>query len=76
LESCQAVHVDFNGTFVTQSFVDELFGPLILRMGPILLQRLVFLGCGEDTRAILKLVFASRMQDYSSRLPGQRAAAT
>jgi hypothetical protein len=40
------------------------------------LQRLVFLGCGEDTRAILKLVFASRMQDYSSRLPGQRAAAT
>ncbi|MEJ1962863.1 MAG: STAS-like domain-containing protein [Gammaproteobacteria bacterium] len=67
LESCQTVQLDFVGIFVTQSFVDELFGPLILRMGPGLLDRLAFSGCGEDTRAILNLVFASRLQDFSSR---------
>ena len=75
LESCETVHVDFGGVFVTQSFVDELFGPLILRMGPTVLQRLVFLGCSEDTQAILKLVFASRIKDFSFRLTDQCAAA-
>ena len=30
LESCQTVQIDFNGVFVTQSFVDELFDPMIL----------------------------------------------
>jgi hypothetical protein len=75
LASCEAVQVDFDGVFVTQSFVDELFGPIILRMGPTVLQRLVFLGCSEDTRAILKLVFASRIKDFSSRQLGQCAAA-
>ena len=75
LESCDAVHVDFDGMFVTQSFVDELFGPLILRMGPTILQRLVFLGCSEDTQAILKLVFASRIKDFSSRHREQCAVA-
>ncbi|MDB6103164.1 MAG: hypothetical protein JWO52_3163 [Gammaproteobacteria bacterium] len=75
LESCEAVHVDFDGLFVTQSFVDELFGPLILRMGPTVLQRLVFLGCSEDTQAILKLVFASRIKDFSSRQLDQCTAA-
>lgn len=75
LESCEAVYVDFEGAFVTQSFVDELFGPLILRMGPTVLQRLVFLGCSEDTQAILKLVFASRIKDFSSRRLSQCSAA-
>lgn len=67
LETCQTVQVDFSGVFVTQSFVDELFGPLILRMGPVLLERLVFSGCSDDTRAILNLVFASRLRDFSAR---------
>jgi hypothetical protein len=67
LETCQTVQVDFSEVFVTQSFVDELFGPLILRMGPALLDRLVFSGCNDDTRAILNLVFASRLLDFSTR---------
>lgn len=74
LESCRTVEVDFNGIFVTQSFVDELFGPLILRMGPAVLQRLAFSGCNEETKAILSLVFASRLQDFSSRQQAARAA--
>jgi len=73
LESCQTVQIDFVGVFVTQSFVDELFGPLILRMGPSVIERLTFSGCGEDTRSILSLVFASRLQDYSSRQNGTSA---
>jgi hypothetical protein len=67
LETCQTVQVDFRGVFVTQSFVDELFGPLILRMGPAVLERVVFSGCNDDTRAILNLVFASRLQDFSTQ---------
>ena len=42
LESCPSVELNFTGVFVTQSFVDELLGPLILRMGPTALERLVF----------------------------------
>ena len=67
LDTCQTVQIDFRGIFVTQSFVDELFGPLILRMGPTLLERVVFSGCSDDTRAILNLVFASRLQDFSTQ---------
>ena len=67
LESCRTVQIDFNGVFVTQSFVDELFGPIILRMGPPILQRLAFSGCNDETKAILSLVLASRLQDFASR---------
>jgi len=67
LESCQTLQVDFGGIFVTQGFVDELFGPLILRMGPAIIDRLVFSGCDQDKRAILQLVFADRLQDFAAR---------
>jgi hypothetical protein len=66
LDACQTVQVDFRGIFVTQAFVDELFGPLILRMGPALLERVMFLGCSDDTKAILNFVFASRLRDFSA----------
>jgi hypothetical protein len=66
LESCDTVQVDFTGAFVTQSFVDELFGPLILQAGPGVLMRLAFSGCSDDTRAILNLAFAGRLRDRSS----------
>lgn len=74
LDTCQTVQVDVRGVFVTQAFVDELFGPLILRMGPVLLERLTFSACSADTRAILNLVFASRLEDFSSR-PAAHAGA-
>ena len=73
LESCQTVQIDFNGVFVTQSFVDELFGPMILRVGPEALQRLAFSGCNDATKSILSLVFASRLQDFASRQQTSRA---
>ena len=73
LESCPSVEINFTGFFVTQCFVDELLGPLILRMGTSVLERLTFSGCGEEAKAILKLVIAARLRDYSAR---QKAQAT
>ena len=58
------VVIDFAGAAVTQSFVDELVGRLILEQGPDVLQRLVFKNCTDDTRAILRFVVADRLDQY------------
>ena len=58
------VVVDFAGAAVTQSFVDELIGRLILEQGPDVLQRLIFKNCTDDTRAILRFVAADRLDQY------------
>jgi hypothetical protein len=58
------VAIDFAGAAVTQSFVDELVGRLILEQGPGVLQRLVFKNCTDDTRAILRFVAADRTDQY------------
>ncbi|MBK1704751.1 STAS-like domain-containing protein [Halochromatium glycolicum] len=58
------VVIDFAGAAVTQSFVDELVGRLILEQGPGVLQRLVFKNCTDDTRAILRFVAADRLDQY------------
>lgn len=58
------VRIDFSGVDVTQSFVDELLGMLILRHGETVLGRLAFEGCTEDTRAIIRFVARSRARDF------------
>lgn len=58
------VRIDFSGVDVTQSFVDELLGVLILRHGETVLRRLAFEGCSDDTRAIIKFVARSRARDF------------
>ena len=60
----QEVVFDFSGVEVTQSFVDELVGYLILRDGPDLLDRIVFKNCSDDTRAIVEFVVADRADQY------------
>jgi STAS-like domain of unknown function (DUF4325) len=67
LEICRSVQIDFGGIFVTQAFVDELLGPVILRIGSAALERLEFSGCNEDAKAIVRLVIAARLRDYSAR---------
>lgn len=70
----QHVQLDFKQLLVTQSFADELLGPLVLRRGPGLLNNLSFAGCTEDTKAIVRLVLASRLGDYAARdMAGMRA---
>lgn len=49
---------------MTQSFVDELLGALILRQGPEIMQRLVLKGCSEQTRGIVKFVSADRAEQF------------
>lgn len=58
------VVVDFAGAAVTQSFVDELVGRLILERGPEVLQRIVFKNCSDDARAIIRFVAADRVDQY------------
>jgi hypothetical protein len=64
LASGREVVFDFAGIEVTQSFVDELVGHLILRDGPDVLDRIVFKSCSSDTRAIIEFVVADRADQY------------
>jgi hypothetical protein len=59
--------LDFSGIEVTQSFVDELIGPLVLSEGPDLLRRLAFSHCTENAQAIIRFVVSSRLADYAER---------
>jgi len=58
------VELDFGGLDVTQGFIDELVGVLILRHGPGLLRRIVFKNCSQDTRAIIEFVAADRCEQH------------
>lgn len=62
------VCVDFCGVTATQSFADEFIGVLILRRGPVVLERLAFRNCSEEVRAIIRFVASSRIKDYNDRL--------
>jgi len=56
--------LDFAGVTVTQSYMDELLGVLILRYGPALLERVAFKTCSEDVRAVIQFVASARIRDY------------
>jgi hypothetical protein len=64
LNEGQEVIVNFTGVEVTQSFVDELLGALILREGPGIMQRLILKGCSEQTRGIVKFVATDRAEQF------------
>jgi hypothetical protein len=59
-----AVCIDFDGIAVTQSFMDEFLGVVILRQGPTVLDRLIFRGCSDDVRAVINFVARARTRDY------------
>lgn len=60
----QEVVVNFSGVAVTQSFVDELLGALILRDGPSVLQKIILKGCSEETRGIIRFVASDRAEQF------------
>lgn len=64
LEKETEVVINFTGVEVTQSFIDELLGALILREGPEIMQRLILKGCSEQTRGIVKFVAADRAEQF------------
>lgn len=63
-ESDDEVVLDFQGVFVTQSFIDEFIGALVLKPGPDILRQLVFKNCSVDVKSILNFVTSSRIKDY------------
>lgn len=60
-----SVCVDFGGLLVSQSFMDEFLGVIILRHGPTILERVVFRNCNDDVKAAVDLVASVRSADYS-----------
>lgn len=60
-----SVCVDFGGLLVSQSFMDEFLGVMILRHGPSILERVVFRNCNDDVKAAVDLVASVRSADYS-----------
>ena len=60
----EQVTLDLNSTSVTQSFIDELLGVLILKNSPEFLNQIVFKNCSVDVKAILQLVASTRSDDY------------
>lgn len=58
------VILDFSGIAITQSFVDELVGVLVLRHGLDVLSRIIFKGCSDDVRAIIEFVVSDRCNQY------------
>ena len=59
------VCIDFHGFLVTQSFMDELLGVLILRRGPGVIDQIVFRNCNEDVKAAIELVASIRSRDHA-----------
>ena len=64
LQEGQEVVFDFSGVGATQSFVDELIGAVILQEGPSVLSKMVFKGCSDDVRAILRFVTTDRSEQF------------
>jgi hypothetical protein len=65
LKSTQGdICLDFEGTTVTQGYMDELLGVLILRHGPSILARVAFRSCSEDVKAVIQFVANTRGRDF------------
>ena|SRR5688572_29745130 len=65
-DGVEQVCVDFQGLLVTQSFMDEFLGVLILRHGPSILDKLTFSNCHEDVRVAAELVTFVRSRDFDT----------
>lgn len=61
------VVIDFSSVTLTQSFADELIGPLLLEHGPVVLEKLSFKSCSDDARAVITFVVGQRLRDFRER---------
>jgi len=64
--TAESVCVDFQGLVVTQSFMDEFLGMLILRYGPTILERVVLQNCDDDVKAVAEFVAKIRVRDFQA----------
>jgi hypothetical protein len=65
LQSTQGdICLDFEGITVTQGYMDELLGVLILRYGPSVVERVAFKACSDDVKAVIQFVANTRGRDF------------
>jgi hypothetical protein len=69
------VRINFGHIGVTQSFLDEFVGVLVVRSGQPLIDRLIFAECSRDARALLELVIGARLEDHERLSAKGRASA-
>lgn len=60
LDSGSTVVIDFYGKDVTQSFIDELVGGLVLSRGRKVVSQLSFKNCSDEVKSIIKFVINDR----------------
>jgi hypothetical protein len=58
------IRIQFDQIGVTQSFLDEFVGVLVVGRGQPLIDRLIFVGCSRDAQALLELVIGARLEDH------------
>lgn len=61
----EEVAIDFSGVEVTQSFVDELIGAVILRSGVNIMSKVVLKGCSANTQGIIRFVVSDRARQHA-----------
>ena len=66
LRAGEKVALNFDGVEVTQSFVDELIGLVVLAHGPEVLKMISFRKCSPDVKAIVNFVVRDRAQQFST----------
>ncbi|MNC80484.1 hypothetical protein D3C75_1332900 [compost metagenome] len=59
--------IDFSGADVTQSFIDELIGALILKNGREVISHLIFENCSADVKGIISFVVRDRVMQVKGR---------
>jgi len=62
-EGKREVRIDFANLGVTQSFLDEFLGVLVVSQGQEIVDRIAFAHCTTETRALLEFVIGSRLSD-------------
>lgn len=62
LDSGSTVVIDFSGKDVTQSFIDELVGGLVLNRGRGVVSKISFKNCSDEVKSIIKFVINDRFQ--------------
>jgi hypothetical protein len=67
LQESEPLELDFTGVEVTQSFLDELLGPLLLREGSSALDHIAFRGCSDSAKAVITFVVSGRLRDFERR---------
>lgn len=67
LDSGSTVVIDFYGKDVTQSFIDELVGGLVLSRGRKVVSQLSFKNCSDEVKSIIKFVINDRFHQLQEQ---------